>query len=85
MRYNLAGTSYKTSASDAGAACEGGVCRGYELLANIALSTNWQPIGSTSDSFRSRLQGNGYSITNLDIDTRRIIPWLIRRFSWSYD
>ena len=68
MRYNLAGTSYKTSASDAGAACEGGVCRGYELLANIALSTNWQPIGSTSDSFRSRLQGNGYSITNLDIN-----------------
>ena len=68
IRYNLAGTSYKTSASDAGAACEGGVCRGYELLANIALSTNWQPIGSTSDSFRSRLQGNGYSITNLDIN-----------------
>ena len=68
MRYNLAGTSYKTSASDVGAACEGGVCRGYELLANIALSTNWQPIGSTSDSFRSRLQGNGYSITNLDIN-----------------
>ena len=68
IRYNLAGTSYKTSASDAGAACEGGVCRGYELLANIALSTNWQPIGSTIDSFRSRLQGNGYSIINLDIN-----------------
>ncbi len=44
MRYNLAGTSYKTSTSDVGVACEGGVCRGYELLANIALSTNWQPI-----------------------------------------
>ena len=68
IRYNLAGTSYKTSASDAGANCGGSDCRGYELLANIALSTNWQPIGSTSDSFRSRLQGNGYSITNLDIN-----------------
>ena len=70
IRHNLAGTSYKTSASDAGVKCGGSDCRGYELLANLDLSmfTNWQPIGSTSDPFTSILQGNGYSIANLAID-----------------
>ena len=39
MRYNLAGTSYKTSASDAGDAsgCPNGGCHGYELSADIDL------------------------------------------------
>ena len=70
IRHNLAGTSYKTSISDAGKTCGGGVCRGYELLANLDLSTfaNWQPIGSQHNPFTSILQGNGYSITNLAID-----------------
>ena len=70
IRYNLAGTSYKTSASDAGVKCGGSDCRGYELLANLDLSafTNWQPIGRRNDPFTSILQGNGYSITNLTID-----------------
>ena len=70
IRYNLAGTSYKASNSDASMNCNGNICRGYELFANLDLSAfaNWQPIGSTRDSFRSRLQGNGYSITNLAID-----------------
>ncbi len=67
IRYNLAGTSYKTSTSGAGKTCGGGDCRGYELLANIALRTNWQPIGSVSNPFTSVLQGNGYSIANLAI------------------
>ena len=70
IRYNLAGTSYKTSTSDAGKNCNGNACRGYELLANLDLSmfTNWQPIGSENDPFTSILQGNGYSIVNLVID-----------------
>ena len=70
IRYNLAGTSYKTSTSDAGKTCGGNICRGYELLANLDLSSfaNWQPIGSTSDPFTSILRGNAHSIANLVID-----------------
>ena len=70
IRYNLAGTSYKTSASDAGTNCGGSACRGYELFGNLDLSAfaNWQPIGSQNDPFTTILQGNGYSITNLVID-----------------
>ena len=70
IRYNLAGTSYKTSTSDAGKNCGGSACRGYELLGDLDLSAfaNWQPIGSTSDPFTSILQGNGHSIANLVID-----------------
>ena len=70
IRYNLAGTSYKTSTTDTGMNCGGSVCRGYELFANLDLSAfaNWQPIGSENDPFTSILQGNGYSITNLAID-----------------
>ncbi len=68
IRYNVAGTSYKTSTVDTGKNCGGNVCRGYELLANIALNTNWQPIGSLDKPFTSILQGNGYSITNLAIN-----------------
>ena len=39
MRYDLAGTSYKTSATDAGdsSGCPIGGCNGYELMANIDL------------------------------------------------
>ena len=68
IRYNLAGTSYKTSASDASKDCGGNACRGYELLNNITLNPNWKPIGSEAKPFTSILQGNGYSITNLVID-----------------
>ena len=69
IRHNLAGTSYKTSASDAGVKCGGSDCRGYELLADFDLSmfANWQPIGSQNNPFTSILQGNGYSIANLAI------------------
>ena len=75
IRYNVAGTSYKTSTSDAGKACGGNICRGYELLANLDLSafTNWQPIGSENNPFTSILQGNGYSIANLVIDGRNYL------------
>ncbi len=39
MRYDLAGTSYKASATDAGDSegCPAGGCNGYELMANIDL------------------------------------------------
>ncbi len=50
MRYNLAGTSWKTSADDAGVTigCPVSGCRGYELVADIDLgNTKW----GTSASF----------------------------------
>ncbi len=50
MRYNLAGTSWKTSADDAGSAvgCPPSRCRGYELTADIDLGdTRW----GTSSAF----------------------------------
>ncbi len=50
MRYNLAGTSWKTNASDAGSSggCPSTGCRGYELTADIDLgNTKW----GTSASF----------------------------------
>ena len=39
MRYDLTGTSYKTSASDVGSVggCPDGACHGYELTGNIDL------------------------------------------------
>ncbi len=63
VRYNLTGTSWKTSASDVGSSegCPNGVCRGYELAANIDFATTrwgsaytgtdkvaggWEPIGN---------------------------------------
>ena len=80
VRYNLLGTSYKTSADDSGdatgapPASESTVCSasrrlcGYELTANIDLSdiANWQPIG-TGTGFNANFNGNGNLVSNMAI------------------
>ena len=42
MRYNLAGTSYKTSATapEVTAGCPGNTCTGYELVSNLSFDTD---------------------------------------------
>ena len=71
IRYNLAGTSYKTSDLDVSNSvdCPINGCSGYELIANIDLSsfTNWEPIGSSSNKFTAILEGNGNTISGLRI------------------
>ena len=85
-RHNLLGSSFKSSADDAGDAngCGGmeGViaCNGYELIADIYLTTyaNWQPIGGcptyasprctdTAALFNAIFDGNNHTINNLTI------------------
>ena len=79
-RFNLQGTSLKSSADDVGssAGCGNGVditaCNGYELIADIDLSgyDNWQPIGSfveddNSGAFNGIFNGNGWTISRLTI------------------
>ena len=57
IRYNLAGTSYKTSLTDSGNSigCPAQGCVGYELRTNISLgSSSWKPIqGQADTSIRS--------------------------------
>ena len=54
VRYNLAGTSYKTSSTDRGnsSGCPAGGCNGYELVDDIDLAsvTNWLPIQGQADT-----------------------------------
>ncbi len=82
VRYNLTGTSYKTSASDEGSSegCPNGVCRGYELAANIDFTNTkwgrndtgakfvskegWEPIANFSAIF----DGNGFAIRALYVN-----------------
>ena len=76
IRYNLAGTGYKTS-EGAGigltTGCPNNTCRGYELTENIDLSSfndgTWDPIGSNSDNdrFTAIFDGTGNTISNLRI------------------
>ena len=69
IRYNLAGTSYKTNGG-AGSGlitgCPNSGCNGYELTANIDLIgfTNWTPIGT----FTATFDGNNKTISNLTIN-----------------
>ncbi len=69
MRYNLAGTSYKTSAMSPGnsSGCPAGGCNGYELMANIDIGSNtsWVPVGDDTGPFTSTFEGNGNTIANL--------------------
>ena len=71
IRYNLAGTSYKTSSRNIGnaAGCPNIVCNGYELMNDINLSsyTNWSPIGSYNDRFSTTFNGNNHTISGLNI------------------
>ena len=71
IRHNLSGTSYKTSISAINNTngCPANGCNGYELTANINLSsfTNWDPIGSSSDRFTAIFDGNNNTISGLII------------------
>ena len=75
IRYNPAGTSYKTSEADNGSAigCPNGVCSGYELMNNIIdLSSDpryspWTPIGNYGNFRNATFDGNNKTISGLKI------------------
>ena len=79
IRYDLRGTSYKTSETDAGdtTGCGGlnsiSTCNGYELVADIELAPvehgkgGWQPVGSGTEVFLGVFEGNNFTISNLII------------------
>ena len=52
--------------------CPGTACTGYELAANISLTSNsgvgWEPIGDSTTSFTATFEGNGRTISNLFIN-----------------
>lgn len=77
MRYNLEGTSYKTSSSDTGktTGCPSGNCTGYELMNDLNFAGSkwvrgdgWEPVGDRSNPFEANFDGNGYEIEDLFID-----------------
>ena len=49
--------------------CPSGTCVGYELTADINLTTysNWDPIGDNTNKYTGRFKGNGFIIDNLTI------------------
>ena len=49
--------------------CPSGNCVGYELTADINLTTysNWDPIGTSATQYSGDFKGNGFTITNLTI------------------
>ncbi len=60
MRYNLAGTRWKTSASDVGSAvgCPASGCNGYELATNIDLAnTQWDDRPSSTYKGSTKVSG----------------------------
>ncbi len=79
IRYQLDGTSYKTSNTDAGsnAGCSTADplgCNGYELIGDIDLAdlispavSNFEPIGPLGSPFTAIFEGNNYTIGNLII------------------
>ena len=72
IRHNLDATSYKTSGAGSGDAtgCPTSGCNGYELTANIDLSsfTNWSPIGRSDNRFTATFNGNNNTISNLTVN-----------------
>ena len=72
IRYDLAGTSYKISASATGVTtgCPNSGCYGYELLDDIFLPpTNWVPVRNPAHPFTATLEGNDFTISNLKISS----------------
>ena len=70
IRYDLAGTSYKISASATGVTtgCPSSGCYGYELMNDIPLPpTDWVPVGDSVNPFTATLEGNNFTISNLNI------------------
>ncbi len=66
IRYDPEGKSYKTSTSDPGRTtdCPSEGCNGYELVAEITLEGQWEPIPLFSGTF----EGNKRAILNLTIE-----------------
>ena len=55
----------------AGMGCPDSGCKGYELAANLDFGTDadiWAPIGNGTTPFAATFEGNGYTISNLQID-----------------
>ena len=46
-----------------------GLDRCYEITNDIVLSGNWVPIGTKERPFQGRIEGNGFTISNLTIST----------------
>ena len=73
IRYNPAGTSYKTSRTDNGSAigCPNNRCSGYELMNDIIdLSSDynpWMPIGEYGSFRNATFDGNNKTISGLKI------------------
>ena len=69
MRYNLAGTSYKTGPNATGVTtgCPATGCVGYELVNTLDfVGTSWETSGWTPiDAFTGTFEGNGHAIYNL--------------------
>ena len=73
IRYNLAGTSYKTNLTGSSNAvgCPNNVCNGYELMNDITLSGQWTAIGKFVNKgfpFTAIFEGNNNTISNLTIN-----------------
>ncbi|MXX99019.1 MAG: cadherin-like beta sandwich domain-containing protein, partial [Gammaproteobacteria bacterium] len=70
IRYQLDGSGIRTSAEadKITRGCPDNGCRGYELTSDIDLSgINWQSIGDSDNPFSSSFNGNGHTISNLDV------------------
>ncbi len=71
MQYDLAGTSYKTSAMDAGsgAGCPAGGCNGYELMANINLLPLLDANGNGMiDTITKNVAGKDHTVIDVGSD-----------------
>ena len=81
MREDLTGASLKRGDSTLTAGCPMDGCNGYELVRNLDFSDpdsyasgiansnwNWTPVGSSTLRFSAIFEGNGYTISNLQIN-----------------
>ena len=81
IRHQVDGTGY--NANDGAAinsnGCPDNICKGYELVRDLdfdnnasystpTLITNWNEIGNEIDSFTAIFEGNGFTISNLNLE-----------------
>ena len=59
----------RVSTSSGRMGCPSGNCVGYELTADINLTTytNWNPIGDQTNRYTGRFNGNGFTVSNMTI------------------